>query len=208
MEERRDERRRHGRDIAASRPGALLLLLLLLLFLVLLLGLSTSSGVAGMVLNITLPLWPLPNTSSIFNPTLSMTLWHKSFRLVSCLPLRLFPGTGASTILLSACPSFLLLTCPYHFSLFSVIFFVTGAGATFTDPLTCLFLILSFLVTPHVHLSFSDITLLLMHTFRMLRSHFTDDSFVTDALNIHFDNTQILVERGVSISIINQCIYP
>ena len=35
--------------------------------------------------------------------------------------------------------------------LFPVIFFVTGA--TFTDPLTCSFLILSFIVTPYIHLS-------------------------------------------------------
>ena len=39
----------------------------------------------------------------------------------------------------------------YHFSLFSVIFFVTGS--TFADPFTCSFLILSFFVTPHIHLS-------------------------------------------------------
>ena len=42
-------------------------------------------------------------------------------------------------------PFFLLLTSPYHFSLFSVILFVTDA--TFTDPFT------SFFVTPHIHLS-------------------------------------------------------
>ena len=82
------------------------------------------------------------NSSALFcpvrpphlTPTLSI---HKPFHLVFCLPLHLFPGTGASNILLSTCPSSLLLTCPYNFSLFSVIFFVTGA--TFTDPLTCSF---------------------------------------------------------------------
>ena len=41
------------------------------------------------------------------------------------------------------------LTCPYHFSLFSVIFFVTGD--IFGDPLTGSFLILPFFVTPHIH---------------------------------------------------------
>ena len=88
----------------------------------------------------------LSSTSSSFNPRVSISLLHKSFYLVFCLPLCLFPGTGASNILHSTCPSSLLLTCPcpYHFSLFSVIFFV--AGATFTDPLTCSFLILSFLL--------------------------------------------------------------
>ena len=48
------------------------------------------------------------------------------------LPLRLVPGIGASNVLLiSMCPSSLLLTCPNTCSLFSVIFFFTGA--TFTD---------------------------------------------------------------------------
>ena len=61
---------------------------------------------------------------------------HESFHLVFCLPLHFFPGTGASNILLSTCPSSLLLTCLHHFSLFSVIFFLTGA--IFTDLLlTC-----------------------------------------------------------------------
>ena len=58
----------------------------------------------------------------------------------------------------------LFLTCalrPYHFSLFSVIFFVTGA--TFTDPLTCsyhcspwysLSLALHLLILSHVRFSF------------------------------------------------------
>ena len=54
------------------------------------------------------------------------------FHLVFCLPLHLFHGTGASNILPSTCLSSLLLTCPYHLSLFSVIFFVTCA--TFTAP--------------------------------------------------------------------------
>ena len=39
----------------------------------------------------------------------------------------------------------------YLFSLFSVMFFVTGA--TFTDPLKCSFLILTFFVIPHIHRS-------------------------------------------------------
>ena len=42
-------------------------------------------------------------------------------------------------------------TCPYHFSLFSVIVFVTGA--TFTDPLAFSFLVLCFCATPHIHRS-------------------------------------------------------
>ena len=53
-----------------------------------------------------------------------------------------------NNLLLSMCPSPLLFT--YHFGRFSVILY--GSGATFTDPL-CSFLILSFIVTPHIHLS-------------------------------------------------------
>ena len=97
----------------------------------LLLGLFSSSGVAGMVMNIILPLYPVQCILLLYFPYLCYTspsTWFSVFLSVS--------GTGASNILLSTCPSSLLLTCPYHFSLsFSVIFFVTGA--TFTDPLTC-----------------------------------------------------------------------
>ena len=46
---------------------------------------------------------------------------NESFHLVFCLPLRLFPSNGASTILLRGYHSSLI--CPYRFSLFSVIFF-------------------------------------------------------------------------------------
>ena len=78
-----------------------------------------------------------------FNPQLSISLlslsiWFSVFLSVSFLVL----VHQHSFVVL--CPSSPLLSCPYHFSLFSVIFFVTGA--TFTDPLTCSFLILSFFV--------------------------------------------------------------
>ena len=94
-----------------------------------------------MVLNIILPLCPVRPPP----------LLQESFHLVFSLPLHLFPGTGTSTILLSTCHSSLLLTCPYNFSLFSVTCYATGI--TFTDPLTCSLLILSFFVTPHIHRS-------------------------------------------------------
>ena len=49
-----------------------------------------------------------------------------SFRPTSCLscilPSLLFPGVSTSNILLTMCSSFILLTCPYHFSRLSVIF--------------------------------------------------------------------------------------
>ena len=67
-----------------------------------------------------------------FVPKLSISFLHESSHLVFCLPRRLFPGTGASTILVTCTYSF-LLTCPHHFSLLSVIVFATGASIT--DPL-------------------------------------------------------------------------
>ncbi len=89
----------------------------------------------------------LPIKSSII-PTFSISLLHDSFHLVCCLPLSLFAGTDASTILLSMCSSSLLFTCPYHLNLFSEIFFATGN--TFTDALTCCSLMtLSLFVTPY-----------------------------------------------------------
>ena len=109
-----------------------------------------SSGVTGMVMNIILPLCPV-QCVHLFNSTLSISLLHEAFHLVFYLPRRLITDSCASNIVLRMCPSSLFLTCPYHFSLFCVIFFVTGA--TFTDPLTSSFLILSFFVTPHIHLS-------------------------------------------------------
>ena len=55
--------------------------------------------------------------SSSFNPTVSISLLNESFHLVFCLPLHLFPGTGASNMLLSMCHSSPLLTCAYHLTL-------------------------------------------------------------------------------------------
>ena len=76
----------------------------------------------------------------------SISIW-----CVVCLAFRLCPCTGASIIHLSTWPSSLLFTCPYHRSFFYAIFFVTictFTGVTFTDPLTCSFLIVSYIVTP------------------------------------------------------------
>ena len=60
-------------------------------------------------------------------------------------------GTVHGGVLLTVCSSFILLTWPYHFSRFSVIFF--DACTTLVVPLMCSFRILSLLVTPHIHLS-------------------------------------------------------
>ena len=133
-----------------NTTGATRRIFCLFYYLSLLLGLFPSSGVDGMV-GISFFHFVLSSTSSSFNPTLSISPLHKSFHLVFCLPLCLFPSTGASNILLSTCYSSLLLTHPYHFSLFTVIYFATDA--TFTAHFTCSFLILSFFVTPPIHRS-------------------------------------------------------
>ena len=60
--------------------------------------------------------------------------------MVISLPSRLLPGTDASFILIITYQPSLLLTCPYHFSLFRVIFFVTDATSLiiFIAGLICL----------------------------------------------------------------------
>ena len=85
-----------------------------------------------MVMNLWISLFQLflSNTSTIINPTLSISISHESFHVVWCLLFCFFPGTGASTILLNTCPSCLLLTCPYNVSLFSGMLLVTGATQT------------------------------------------------------------------------------
>ena len=65
-------------------------------------------------------------------------------------PLLLFPGMSTSNILLTMCSTFILLTWPYHFSRFSVIFL--HSCTTLVVPLMCSFRIVSLLVTPHIHI--------------------------------------------------------
>ena len=88
---------------------------------------------------------------SSFRPTSVMSLLHASFHLRFDRPLLLFPGMSTYSILLTICSSFILLTWPYHFGRFSVIFL--DAYTTLVVPLMCSFRILSLLVTPHIHLS-------------------------------------------------------
>ena len=85
------------------------------------------------------------------NPACVISLLHAFFHLRFGHPLLLFPGMSTSSILLAMCSSFILLTWPYHFSRFSVIFF--DACTTLVVPLMCSFRIVSLLVTPHIHLS-------------------------------------------------------
>ena len=76
--------------------------------------------------------------------------YHTCFHLRFGCPLLVFPGMSTSSILLTMCPSFILLTRPYHFSRFSVIF--SDACTTLVVPLMCSYQILSLLDTPHIHL--------------------------------------------------------
>ena len=80
-----------------------------------------------------------------------MSLLHASFHRRFGRPLLLCPGMFTANIILTMCSSFILLTWPYHFSRFSVIFL--DACTTLVVPLMCSFRILSHLVTPHIHLS-------------------------------------------------------
>ena len=75
----------------------------------LLLRLFPSSGFAGIgiVLGPKIFHFVLSSASSSFDPTLSISISHWSLHLVFCLLPRLFPCTGASSILLSTCPSYL-----------------------------------------------------------------------------------------------------
>ena len=108
-----------------------------------LLRLFPSSGVAEMVSDfsstLSCPIRPphlTPHFPYLFYKNIS--IWFSVFLSVCFLVL-------VHLTFFLALPFFLLLACSYHFSLFSVIFFVTDA--TFTDPFT------SFFVTPHIHLS-------------------------------------------------------
>ena len=88
---------------------------------------------------------------SSFIPTYAMSLLHASFHLKFGRPLLRFPGMSTTSILLTMCSSFILLTWPYHFSRFSILFL--ESCTTLVVPLMCSFRILSLLVTPHIHLS-------------------------------------------------------
>ena len=96
--------------------------------------------------------YPLFDALSSLNPaSVIIYLLHASVHLRFGRPLLLFPGMSTSSILLTMCPSFILLTWPYHFSGFSVTFL--DACTTLAVPIMCSFRILSLLVTPHIHLS-------------------------------------------------------
>ena len=77
-------------------------------------------------------------------------LSYRSYTHLSILylerPLLLFPGMSTSSILLTMCSSFILITWAYHFSRCSVIFL--DACTALVVPPMCSLRILSLLVTP------------------------------------------------------------
>ena len=93
----------------------------------------------------------LSSTSVSFAPTSSISSFTTSKNILFGLPLLLFPGNSISIIFLPTYSWSLLMTCPYHLSLPSLIFIPDRS--TLTVLLMCLFLILSFLVTPIAHLN-------------------------------------------------------
>ena len=91
------------------------------------------------------------STSVSFAPTFPISSFTTSRNLFFGLPLFLFPGNSNSIIFLTTYSWSLLMTCPYHLSLPSLIFIPNRS--TLTVPLMYLFLILSFLVTPLANLN-------------------------------------------------------
>ena len=111
-----------------------------------------SSGVAGIAdLSSSFILPCLLHCPFSTLPRAVISLLHASFHLRFGCHHLLSPGMSTSSILLTMCFSFILLTWPCHFSCFSVVF--SEACASLVVPLMCSFQILSLLVTPHIHLS-------------------------------------------------------
>ena len=93
----------------------------------------------------------LSSMSISFTPTSFISSFTTSKNLLFGLPLLLFHGNSISIIFLPTYSWSLLMTCPYHLSLPSLIFIPNRS--TLTVLLMCSFLILFFLVTPIVNLS-------------------------------------------------------
>ena len=119
--------------------------------LLLFLWLFPPAELAAMVVDRLFPVSPVSFIALSQSYSLHVPLAHTlpPCLLYPCLP---FPGIAfAITVITTTWSSSILMTCPYHFSLLSVIFL--DACTTFVVPRMCSFLILSFLVTPHIHLS-------------------------------------------------------
>ena len=93
----------------------------------------------------------LSSTFVSFAPTSSISSFTTSTNLLFGLPLFLFPGNFISIIFLPTYSWSVLMTCPYHLSLPSLIFIPNLS--ILTVLLIYSFLILSFLVTPIANLN-------------------------------------------------------
>ena len=91
------------------------------------------------------------STSISLAPNSPISFFTRSKNLLLGLPLFLFPGNSIFIIFLPTYFWSLLITCPYHLSLPSLIFIPNCS--TLTVPLMYSFLILSFLVTPITNLN-------------------------------------------------------
>ena len=97
---------------------------------------------------------------SSFSPASVVSLLHTSFHLTFGRPLLLFIGMSTSSICLTMCSSFILLTWPQHFNRFSVIFL--DVPLDHVAPQMCSFRIWSFLVTLRTSISASSSHLLIV----------------------------------------------
>ena len=116
---------------------------LLLCVYILLLLLSTFPFSQGWPQRIIILHIFLSSTSVSFTPTSCISSFTASKNLFFGLPLLLFPGNSISIIFLPTYSWSLLMTCPYHLSLPSLIFIPNCS--TLTVLLMCSFLILSLL---------------------------------------------------------------
>ena len=91
------------------------------------------------------------STSVSFAPTSPLTSFTTSRNLLFGHPIFVYPGYFISIMFLPTYSWFLLMTCPYHLSLPSLIF--NPSRSTLTVSLMDSFLILSFLVTPIANLN-------------------------------------------------------
>ena len=90
-------------------------------------------------------------TSVYLAPTSPISSFTKSKNPLFGLPLFLFPANSIFIIFFPIYSWSLLMTCPYHLSLPSLIFIPNRSALTVL--LMCSFLILSFLVTPIANLN-------------------------------------------------------
>ena len=122
-----------------------------MLLLLLLLLLSVFPFIQGLPQRIIILHIFLSSMSVSFAPTSSISSFTTSKNLLFGLPLLLFPGNSISIIFLPTYSWSLLMICPYHLSLPSLIFILNRS--TLTVLLMCSFLILSFLLTPIANLN-------------------------------------------------------